>query len=95
MPKRAAPTFSASPADVGVEAAHDRVAEVFDREELVAVRAVAEDRDPPSFADPVEQDLEDAEPFGPDERLRAHDHDLEAPPGEGARRRSASIFDSP
>src|SRR6185312_7913400 len=69
--------------DVGVEAAHDRVAEIVDRKELIAVRPVAEDRDPASFPDPVEQDLEDSEPLGPEEGLRTHDDDLEAPPGAG------------
>ena len=41
----------------------DRVDEILDREQLVAVLARAEDRDPAALADPVEQDLEHAEPL--------------------------------
>src|SRR5262249_46580435 len=71
--------------DVRVGRAHGRLDEILDGEELVAVGAVAEDRDPPTLADPVEQDLEDAESLGPDERLRPqHDH-LEAAPAHTPR----------
>ena len=55
-------------------AADDRVDEILDREQLIAVGPSPEDRDPPALADPVEEDLEHAEPLGPDERLRPHDH---------------------
>ena len=65
-----APTLSACPADRSVERTDDGVDEILDGEQLVEVAAVAEDRDAPPLADPVEQDLEDAEPLGPDERLR-------------------------
>ena len=82
------------PARVG--GAHDRVDEVLDGEQLVAVAAVAEHVDAPALADPVEQDLEHAEPLGADERLRAA---RPRPRGRGGRTRrvtcSASIFDSP
>ena len=63
--------------DVSVEAADDRVDEILDGEQLIAVRAVAEDRNPAPLPDPVEQDLEDAEPLRADERLRAHGRELE------------------
>ena len=64
-------------ADRGGEGARDGVDEVLDREQLVEVAAVAEDRDPAAVANPVEQDLEDAEPLRADERLRPDDHDVE------------------
>ncbi len=63
--------------DRSVEAPDDRLYEVLDGEQLVAIRAVAEDRDPAALADPVEQDLEHAEPLGADEGLGPDDHHLE------------------
>ena len=65
------------PRRVGDRRAQRRVDEVLDGEQLVAVRAVAEDRDSPALADPVEEDLEHAQALGPDERLRAQDDHLE------------------
>ena len=56
----------------------DRVDEVIDCEELVPVVPAAEHRNALALADPVEQDLEHAEPLRADERLRADDHRLEA-----------------
>src|SRR5262249_56846933 len=56
----------------------DRLDEVLDGEQLVAVRAVAERVDPAPVANPVEEDLEDPEPLRPDERLRADQDDVEA-----------------
>src|SRR5947208_2501950 len=41
--------------------AHDRVDQILDAEQLVAVVSPPEDVDPASFADPIEQDLEDAQ----------------------------------
>ena len=64
----------------------DRVDEILDREQLVPVGAVTQCVDPTAVADPVEEDLEDAEPFGPDERLRAQDHAVQAAPHERADR---------
>ena len=64
---------------------HGRLDQVLDREQLVAVRAVAEDRNAAALADPVEQDLEDAQPFRADEGLRPQDHDLEPAPAGVAR----------
>ena len=62
----------------------DGFGEVVDVEQLVAVRAVAQDRDAPALADPVEEDLEDAEPFRAEKRLGSKDHDLGAVGGERA-----------
>ena len=62
----------------------DRLDEILDREQLVPVGAVAQRVDPAPVADPVEEDLEDPEPLGPDERLRAQDHAVQAAPHEGA-----------
>ena len=85
MPNSAAPMLKVSPATSAVGRAHGRVDEVLDREQLVAVRAVAEDRDAPALADPVEQDLEDAEALRADEGLRAQDDDLEPAAGDAPR----------
>src|SRR5690242_170500 len=60
-----------------VERAHDRVDEVLDRKQLVTVASVAQDRNAPALADPVEQDLEHPEPLGADEGLRTDGHDLQ------------------
>src|SRR6266545_3391202 len=57
--------------------AHDRVHKIFDPEELVPVVTLAQNVDAAPFADPVEQDLEDTEPLGPDERLRPDDRRLD------------------
>ena len=68
--------------DRPLAAAHGRLDQILDGEQLVAVRAVAEDRDATALADPVEQDLEHAEPLRADEGLRPQDDDLEpTPPG--------------
>jgi hypothetical protein len=93
VPNSVAPTLSVCAPPRRGRGAHDRLDEVLDREELVAVVPVAEDVDPAALADPVEEDLEDAEPLRPDERLRADDRRLDARrPDTSA---SASIFDSP
>ena len=63
-----------------IEAPDDGIDEILHGEQLVAVRAAAEDRDPPPLPDPVEQDLEHAEPLRPDEGLRPHDHRLQPAP---------------
>src|SRR4029079_2864919 len=70
--------------DVRVRRAHGRVHQVLDGQQLVAVRPVAEDRNAPALADPVEQNLEDAEALRPDEGLRAKNDDLEAAAGDAA-----------
>src|SRR5215813_3686117 len=67
-----------------IRRSHDRVDEVLDRKQLVAVVALAEDVDAPPFPDPVEQDLEDAEPLGPNERLRPNDRRVDG--GDAAER---------
>ena len=77
MPNDAGADVHRQAADRGGEGAGDGVDEVLDREQLVEVAAVAEDRDPAAVANPVEQDLEDAEPLRADERLRPDDHDVE------------------
>ena len=82
MPNSPAPTLIVSPATSALGGADDRLDQVLDGEQLVAVAAVAEHVDAAALADPVEEDLEDAEPLGPDERLGAHDHDLQAPAAE-------------
>ena len=81
---RVAPTLIVSPATGRCGREHDRVDEILDGEQLVAVRAVAEHGDPPALADPVEEDLEDAEPLRPDEGLRADDCHVEAAPPEAS-----------
>jgi hypothetical protein len=75
------------PGDGGGGRQHDRPDEVLDSEELVAVAPVAEHVDAPAFADPVEEDLEDAEALRPDERLRPEHDDVEAAVGERATER--------
>ena len=67
-----------------IRRAHDRVDEVLHGEQLVAVVALAEDVDAAAFPDPVEQDLEDAEPLRSDERLRPDDRRLDR--GDAAER---------
>ncbi|MDX6518658.1 MAG: hypothetical protein QOF50_1504, partial [Gaiellaceae bacterium] len=52
--------------------------QILDGEQLVPVLPAAEHVDPPALADPVEEDLEDAQPLRTDERLRTDDHGLEA-----------------
>ena len=93
--ERAGADVERLPGDRRVETARDGVDEVLDREELVEVVAVAEDRDAAALADPVEQDLEHAEPLRADERLRPHDDDVEPAAPESPASCSASIFDSP
>ena len=84
VPNSVAPTLNVSPAQPPARRGEDdRVDEILDREQLVAVVAPAEHVDPAAFADPVEQDLEDAEPLGPDERLRPDDRRLDG--GDAAR----------
>src|SRR5262249_35008171 len=56
--------------------AHDRVDEILDGKQLVAVVPLAEDVDPSSLSDPVEQDLEDTEALRSDEGLRPNDRRL-------------------
>ncbi len=77
------------PGDVCRGGADRRLDEILDREQLVAVRAVSQDRDAAALADPVEQDLEDAEALRADERLGPQDDDLEPaaprPPGDPLR----------
>src|SRR5207253_493985 len=58
--------------------------EVLDGKKLIAVVSPAEDVDLPPLADPVEQDLEDTEPLGPDERFRPDDRRLDG--GDAAQR---------
>ena len=82
MPKTAGADVQRLAAHGCVERADDRLHEVLDREELVAVRPVAEDRDPPSLANPVEEDLEHTQPLGTDERLRTDDDRVESSPSE-------------
>ena len=86
VPNRAAPTLSARPRRRPLERAHHGLDEILDGKKLVAVRAVSENRDAPALADPVEEDLEDAQALGPDERLRPHDHRLEPSTEERARK---------
>jgi hypothetical protein len=76
--------LNVSPATSAAAAPHGRLDQVLDREQLVTVRAIAEDRDAAAFADPVEQDLEHAQPLRADERLRTQDHDLEPAPARAA-----------
>src|SRR5437660_1225746 len=52
--------------------AYDCIDEILDGEQLVPVVALPEDVDPAALTNPVEQDLEDAQPFRADEGLRAH-----------------------
>src|SRR2546430_2645514 len=58
--------------------AHDRVHEVSDGKQLIAVVTLSEDVDAPAFADPVEEDLEDAQPLRSDERLGTNDRGLDS-----------------
>src|SRR5205807_8149388 len=62
----------------------DRVDEIFDREQLVTIVALTEDVDPPSFPNPVEEDLEHADALRTDERLRPDDRRLDR--GDAAQR---------
>src|SRR5439155_14560085 len=63
--------------NVGSAGTGDRVDEILHREQLIAVAAAAEHVDAPAVADPVEENLEHAEPLGPEKRLRADDHALQ------------------
>ena len=77
------------------EGADDGIDEVFDREQLIAIRTVTENRDASPFPNPVEQDLEDAEAFGPTNVFgRTITTSRPRRPNAPASR-SASIFDSP
>src|SRR5213076_1503941 len=63
--------------DVGLARTRNYVDEIVDGEELIPIRAVAEDVDAAALVDPVEEDLEDAEALGPEEGLRPDDDRLE------------------
>ena len=82
VPNSPAPTLIVSPATSASAARTTASTRSSTAEQLVAVAAVAEHVDAAALADPVEQDLEDAEPLGPDERLGPNDHDLQAPAAE-------------
>src|SRR5882672_2063885 len=55
-----------------VPRSRDRVDEILDREQLVAVVALTERVDPAPLADPIEEDLEHAQALLTDEGLGAH-----------------------
>src|SRR5881409_3888962 len=63
--------------DVAGAGANDRVDKILDREQLIAIVPAAEHVDAAPVADPVEEDLEDAQPLRPEERLRPDDDGLE------------------
>ena len=67
---------------------HDRGAQIVDVEELVAIRALAEDREVAAFARPLVEEREHAEALGTDEGLGAKDGDLAALAARTPRRRA-------
>ena len=94
VPNSFAPTFIVSPATVGLGRPDDRLDEILDGEELVAVRAVAEHVDPAALVIQSNRISKTPRRSGP-MNVFGRTIDVEAAAPNSRQTSSASIFDSP